>query len=51
MKKILIAILVFIAFSCEEQKKKEKQIYYFLQNTTKEFKDILAKEDQLEKHR
>jgi hypothetical protein len=51
MNKLIKIFLVFTVFACEEQKKKEKPIYYFLQKPTKELQEIIAKEDQLDKER
>ena len=50
MGQILILIItIFTFFSCGEEKKEEKTIHYFLKNTSKEYKDSLAKLDKIEK--
>ena len=51
MNKLILLALLFTFFSCSEEKKKEKPIYYFLQKPTKELQESIAKEDQLEKER
>ena len=49
IKILILSVILFSFFSCESDKKKKKSIYYFFQNSTKEFKDSVAKLNKIEK--